>query len=119
MLVKFQSDSDPNRSCYPRAFTLTELIACVAILGILSALVVPRLLTHNATAKKNACYVNKCDIELQAKLWRRNSGSYPAANLSNVGADTAYFPGGLPTCPVDNTTYTIDTTTGLVTGHTH
>jgi hypothetical protein len=39
--------------------------------------------------------------------------------LSNIGADTSYFPVGLPNCPVDGTSYTISTTTGRVTGHTH
>ena len=53
------------------------------------------------------------------KLWKRNNGSYPAANLSDIGADTTYFPSGLPVCPVDGTAYTINTTTGLVIGHTH
>jgi prepilin-type N-terminal cleavage/methylation domain-containing protein len=101
------------------AFSLTELMACVVILGVLAALIVPRVTGHNTDAKKNACYVNKRDIEVQAKLWRRNSGSYPAANLSNIGVDTNYFPGGVPTCPVDGSTYTINTTSGLVTGHTH
>ena len=48
------------------------------------------------------------------KLWKRNNSSYPAANLSDIGADTAYFPSGLPVCPVDGTAYTIDTTTGAL-----
>jgi type II secretory pathway pseudopilin PulG len=94
-------------------------MAAMAILGVLALLVVPRLANHQASAKKSACYANKGDIELQAKLWRRNKGSYPAANLSDIGTDTSYFPGGLPVCPVDGAAYTIDTTTGRVIGHTH
>src|SRR3954453_6007277 len=100
-------------------FSLMEIMAAAVILGILAAVIVPRLTSHQDNAKKSACYANKGDIELQAKLWRRNMGSYPAANLSDVGANTTYFPGGLPTCAVDGTSYTIDTTTGRVTGHTH
>ena len=96
-----------------------ELMAVVAILGVLAALIVPRVVGHHDNAKRAACYANQGDIELQVKLWRRNNGSYPAANLSNIGADTAYFPSGLPVCPVDGTAYTINTTSGLVTGHTH
>ena len=57
--------------------------------------------------------------QLSMKLWKRNKSSYPAANLSDIGADTSYLPGGLPVCPVDGTAYTINTTTGRVTGHTH
>ncbi len=101
------------------ALTLTELMAVVAILGVLAALIVPRLLGHNDTSKRAACDANQAEIELQVKLWRRNQGSYPAANLSNIASNPAYFPDGLPVCPVDGTAYTIDTTSGLVTGHTH
>jgi prepilin-type N-terminal cleavage/methylation domain-containing protein len=101
------------------AYSLAELIAVVAILAIIAAYIVPRVAAHNDDAKRNSCFANQGEIELQAKLWRRNNGSYPAADLSNIGANTAYFPEGLPTCPVDGTAYTIDTTTGLVIGHTH
>jgi len=53
---------------------------------------------------------NKGDIELQVKLWKRNKSSYPAANLSDIGADVSYFPGSLPVCPGRRQQhYTIDT----------
>jgi prepilin-type N-terminal cleavage/methylation domain-containing protein len=100
-------------------FSLMELVAVVTILGVLALLVLPRLSQHQTNAKKSACQAIQGDIELQVRLWKRNSGSYPAANLSNIGADSSYFPGGVSTCPVDGTSYTIDTTTGLVIGHTH
>jgi general secretion pathway protein G len=100
-------------------FTLTELMAVMAILGVLAILIVPRVSNHQVTSKRAACYACQGDIELQVKLWKRNNGTYPAANLNDIGVDTAYFPSGVPTCPVDGTTYTINTTTGLVTGHTH
>jgi prepilin-type N-terminal cleavage/methylation domain-containing protein len=102
-----------------RAFSLTEMMAAVVILGVLALVIVPRLINHDHSAKKSACFTNQADIELQVKLWRRNQGSYPAANLGSIGSNTAYFPSGLPVCPVDGTAYTIDTTTGLVNGHTH
>lgn len=100
-------------------FTLTELMVVLSLLGLLAALVVPRVIGHNDDANRSACELNQGDIELQVKLWRRNHGSYPAADLSNIGVDQAYFPQGLPTCPVDGSAYTIDTTSGTVIGHTH
>jgi hypothetical protein len=95
------------------------LIAAIAIIGVLAALVVPRLGNHQVSSNKSACCAHQGDIELQVKLWKRNNGSNPAANLSDIGASTAYFPSGVPVCPVDGTTYSINTTTGLVIGHTH
>jgi general secretion pathway protein G len=101
------------------AFSLMELMAVLLILGILAAVIVPRMSAHQDKGNKSACYANKGDLELQIKLWKRNKGTYPAANLSDIGADTSYLPGGLPLCPVDGTAYTINTTTGRVIGHTH
>ena len=103
----------------PLAFSLTELMAVLAILGVLAALIVPRLINHGDTSKRAACDTNQGEIELQVQLWRRNQGSSPAADLSNIGSNPAYFPSGVPVCPVDGTPYTINTTNGLVTGHTH
>src|SRR6476660_488570 len=104
---------------HPTAFSLMEIMAALMILGVLAAVIVPRLSAHQDKGKKSACYANKGDIELQVKLWKRNKSSSPAANLSDIGADTSYLPGGLPVCPVDGTAYTINTTTGRVIGHTH
>jgi prepilin-type N-terminal cleavage/methylation domain-containing protein len=103
----------------PAGFSLAELMAVLVILGVLAILIVPRVANHQVASNKAACYANQGDIELQVKLWKRLNGSYPAANLSNIGPNTTYFPSGLPTCPVDGTSYTIDTTTGNIIGHTH
>ncbi len=100
-------------------FSLMELVSVVAILGTLSIVIVPRVINHYMSANKSTCYMQKQEIELQVNLWKRNIGSYPAANLSVIGADANYLPDGLPICPVDGTAYTIDTTTGRVIGHTH
>jgi prepilin-type N-terminal cleavage/methylation domain-containing protein len=109
----------PRKQVARRAFSLTELLAVLAILGVLAALVVPRVIGHHDSSKRAACYGQQGEIELQVKLWRRNQGGNPAANLSNIAADPNYFPTGLPTCPVDGAPYTINTTSGLVIGHTH
>lgn len=101
------------------AFSLVELIAAIAIIGVLAALVVPRLGSHQVSSNKAACCAHQGDIELQVRLWKREHGTYPAANLSDIGASAAHFPSGIPVCPVDGTAYTINTTTGLVTGHAH
>lgn len=108
-----------HRGARQPAFSLTELMTVLVILGVMAVLIVPRVANHQDTSKRAACYASQGDIELQTKLWKRINGTYPAADLSDIGANTTYFPSGLPVCPVDGTTYTINTTTGLVNGHTH
>ncbi len=102
-----------------RGLSLMELVATTALLGVLAVVIVPRVVGHHDEAKRTACHANRTEIELQAKLWRRTTGSYPAANLNDIGADAACFPEGLPICPVDGSAYAIDTTRGIVVGHTH
>jgi len=75
--------------------------------------------SHYDESKVAASLLYKGDIEIQAELWRHNTGSWPASNLATIGADVNYFPEGLPICPVDGTPYTIDPLTGLVVGHNH
>ena len=116
MLSKFAAS---RGLVFERGLSLTELMAVLGILGVLAALIVPRVVGHHDTSQRASCYANQGEIELQVKLWRRNHGAYPAADLSDIAADTAYFPSGLPACPAGGAAYTIDTTSGLVTGHTH
>lgn len=101
------------------AFSLMELMAVVAIVSLLAALAIPRIGDTTDSGNRTACHVNRAEIEVQARLWKRAAGTYPAANLSDIGADLNYFPEGVPTCPLDGTTYTIDPTTGEVIGHDH
>jgi hypothetical protein len=95
------------------------VLAVAVLIGILAAVILTRVTANSAASRKNTCYVNKGEIEVQVQLWYRNKNAWPAANLSDIGADTAYFPSGLPTCPVDGSAYTIDSTTHKVSGHTH
>ena len=100
------------------AFSLTELMAAVAILGLLAALALPRLAGVRDDGHGAACHVNRAEVELQAALWKRAQGVWPASNLADIGVDTDYFPEGAPTCPVDGSSYTIDGQ-GRVVGHAH
>ena len=104
---------------FRRGVSLLELTMVVMLLAIIAWVALPRLMGNSLDAKKNTCYMNTRDVEVQAELWYRNNGSWPAADLSDMGTDSAYFPDGLPSCPVDGTAYTLDGTTHRVTGHGH
>jgi hypothetical protein len=91
----------------------------MAVVGLLAALSLVNFRPLSQSATKRACYVTKGEVEIQVQLWHRNHGAWPATNLSDIGGDPAYFPEGLPTCPVDGSAYSIDSATHRVVGHTH
>ena len=99
--------------------SLLEMVAALTIVGILAVIIIPRFTNQSLNAKRNACFVNKNNIEVQCQLWLRQKNAFPAANLSDIGGNTSYFPEGLPVCPVDGSAYTVNTTTQRVNGHTH
>ncbi len=102
-----------------QGFTLIEILAVVVILGILATVVVPRVLASSATAKTNACHQNKAVINTAVEKWYFDNGTWPAAALTDVGADLSYVPDGIPACPVDSSAYALDTLSNRVTGHAH
>ena len=99
--------------------SMLEILAVVALMGIIAMIVLPRLAGKDTPAKINSCHVNKGNIEVQAQLWFRNKGVWPLASLGDIGADSTYFSEGLPSCPVDGSDYVFDAATQRVSGHQH
>ncbi len=99
------------------AFSLMELLAVVTILGIIAALIVPRVTSSTDIAKIKTCDHNHTEINITVEQYFMNTGNWPADDLSDIGADINYFPDGLPTCPVTGTAYRLDPTTHRVIGH--
>jgi general secretion pathway protein G len=91
-----------------RGFSLLELLAVVTILGIIAVVVIPRIGVSSSTAKKNADAQNRAEINSAVERWVFEKGTYPASDLSDIGADATYFPSGLPTNPVTGAAYTLD-----------
>ena len=105
------------RHTYRTAFSLIELLAVVTILGIIAALIVPRVNLGNDLAKEKTCLHNRSEINITVEQYYLHTGGWPANDLSDVGADTDYFPDGLPACPVSGQAYRLDPTTHRVVGH--
>jgi competence protein ComGC len=102
-----------------RAMSLVELLAIVAMIGVLAAVVIVRIGSTSDDARGRACNVQRGNIEIQIQLYFRSEGAWPATNLADLGGQVAYFPEGLPSCPVDGSPYTMDATTHRIVGHDH
>ena len=62
------------------AFTLIEILVVVAILGILAAIVVPRVMDRPDEAKRVAARADIAAIVQSLKLYRLDNGIYPATD---------------------------------------
>jgi general secretion pathway protein G len=72
-----QMESDPIS---PRGFTLIEVLVVVAILGILAAIVVPRIMDRPDEAKRVAAKADVAAIAQALKLYRLDNGFYPSTD---------------------------------------
>jgi prepilin-type N-terminal cleavage/methylation domain-containing protein len=95
-------------------FSLMELLAVVTILGIIAAIIVPRVAVSSDTAKAKVNAHNKATINSAVERWYVEKGTWPAVNLSDIGADTNYFPDGVPVNPTNGSAYTLNATTHRV-----
>lgn len=95
-------------------FSLMELLAVVTILGIIAAIIVPRVAISSDTAKAKVNSHNKATINAAVERWYIEKGTWPANNLSDIGADTSYFPEGVPVNPTNNSAYTLNATSHRV-----
>lgn len=98
-----------------------ELLAVVTILGIIAAIIVPRVTSSAETAKQKTCDHNCAHIASVVERYRESTGTWPSADLNEVDGALDYLPDGLPTCPVTGAAYTLDITNDLyrVNGHTN
>jgi general secretion pathway protein G len=101
-------DSDPNSE---HGFTLIEILVVVVILGVLVALVVPKILGRTDDARQTATKVQMRNIEQALQMFKLDTGLYPSTEQGlealvrkpTIGViPRRYREGGyLPKLPVD------------------
>lgn len=96
-----------------KGFSLLELLAVVVILGIIAAIVVPRVTVSSDTAKQKVNDHTAATLNSAIERYYVDNGSWPTALSALV---PAYLPDGVPTNPIDGSAYGIDSTTHRVTG---
>lgn len=67
-----------NRLCGLAGFTLLELMVVIVILGLLAALVVPKLIGRTEEAKRTQTRLQIKNIEQALQLFKLDNGFYPA-----------------------------------------
>lgn len=97
-----------------RGFSLMELLAVVTILGIIAAIIVPRVSVSTNSAKTKVDAHNRATINAAVERYYIEEGDWPA-NIGVLANDTDYFPDGIPDNPVDATDpYALNSTTHRV-----
>jgi len=77
--LSFPRRRESSRSAQA-AFTLIEVLVVVAILGILAAIVVPRIMDRPVEAKRVAAKADIGAIVQALKLYRLDNGFYPSTD---------------------------------------
>ena len=103
----------PSRS----GFSLLELLAVLVLIGILVTIGITRITKSADAAKTKSCAHNRTQINSALERFAVTNGAF-ATSIGDVGT-VDYFPGGIPTCPVDESAYTLNATTHRVEGHAH
>lgn len=106
--------SSPAEKMIRRAFSLMELMAVIAIIGTISAVLVPRVSVSSDAAKEASNSLNRTHINAAVERWYLEKGSWPRNNLSDIGADPNYFPDGIPLNPETGAVYRLNAITHRV-----
>ncbi|TWT89917.1 Type II secretion system protein G precursor [Pseudobythopirellula maris] len=91
-------------------FSLMELLAVVTILGVIAAIVVPRVTVSTTTAKEKVDAHNRATLNSAIERYYIATNDWPSANLTELNT-TDYFPDGLPENPLNaSAPYAMDAT---------
>lgn len=95
-----------------------ELLAVVTILGILAAIIVPRITTGSDSAKEKLCQHHQGQLNTLLERYYLQNGTFATALTDLEATGQELLPDTAPICPVTGAAYTIDVTTGHIEAHT-
>jgi general secretion pathway protein G len=99
-------------------FTILEVMLVVILISILAAIVIPRFAVSTKRAKVQSCEMNRAIINKQIEAYYFVEATWPMDDMGDIKTNENYFPDGIPTCPVDLTSYELASSPKhRVTGH--
>ena len=90
-----------------KGYTLLEVMLVVILISILAAIVIPRFVVSTKRAMVQSCEMNRSIINKQVEGYYFLEATWPRDSLSDIKTNWNYFPDGIPTCPVDLTSYVL------------
>lgn len=94
-----------------------ELLAVVTILGVLAALILPRVSSNTSNAKEQLCQHHQGQLNTLLERYYLQNDAYATAISDIEGVGQELLSGTAPVCPITGAAYTIDATTGRVERH--
>ncbi len=90
-----------------KGFTILEVMLVVILISILAGIVIPRFAVSTKRAKVQSCEMNRSIINKQVEAYYFVEATWPLDDLTDIKTNESYFPDGVPTCPVDQTSYVL------------
>jgi len=89
-----------------KGYALLELLLVVILLGILAAMAVPRLVTSRDETQLRSCQHNMHALNAAIEEYHFYNDDWP--NLTDITANTSFFPDGPPVCTASGAFYSIN-----------
>ena len=102
----------PNRR-KRRAFSIIEFFAVSTIVGIIAAIVVPRVVVDDKLAKEKIRDHYAAAINVAVERYRTEHQAWPES-IAKLSEDPEFFPDGLPSDPLTGRPFELDPQTHSV-----
>lgn len=96
-----------------RAFSIIEFFAVSTIVGILAAIVVPRVVVDDSVTKEKLRDHYAAAINVAVERYKSEHQTWPEC-IADLSAAPEFFPDGLPANPMTGQPFELDPTTHCV-----